>query len=486
MKPDKSNKNSKNIKSDNKSFLKKLGIGNNRRTHFGAILIFAIIGAAIVSYSHAFTILGVFGSDKPLKHPGIQQTKAQLDFVKTKVSSGQQPWKGEYDKAMASRFAKTNYIPSPVAVVSCSSASIAAKTNANGTPMWPQSGCAEQVNDSQAAYTQALLWYYSGNEVYAKNAINILNAWAYKLTEIKFDQPRQADGSQVYNNGHFQAGWAGINFVKAAEIMRYTYKTPTTGGWSAADIAQQEASLKQVYYPLSKDGWSGGQNRQTTLLELNQAIGVFTNDRVGFLQASLNLQEEDIKVLIYLKSDGALPAYPKYKGTQVYKTPDQLASLWTNPTSYANGIEQETCRDLGHMMMGMGSIFNMAETAKIQGLDLYGKEQTRLTTALEFNAAFVNAYLDQTANIPGKTTPVGWAPPNYPCPSFSSTAGGGGNAVAMGWEVGYNHYSNRLKLNLPQTTKAVNRIRTMTGTSAAATRVGNQFAWEILTAAGTP
>ena len=37
-----------------------------------------------------------------------------------------------------------------------------------------------------------------------------------------------------------------------------------------------------------------------------------------------------------------------------------------------SGICQETCRDLGHTQLGIAGMINGAETAFIQGVDLYG------------------------------------------------------------------------------------------------------------------
>src|SRR5690606_15863865 len=47
---------------------------------------------------------------------------------------------------------------------------------------------------------------------------------------------------------------------------------------------------------------------------------------------------------------------------------------------FQNGQAQESCRDLGHTAMGLGGIINTAETAWIQGDDLYGEEQERIIT----------------------------------------------------------------------------------------------------------
>lgn len=38
-----------------------------------------------------------------------------------------------------------------------------------------------------------------------------------------------------------------------------------------------------------------------------------------------------------------------------------------------DGVCQETCRDFGHMQMGMASAMNTAETAHVQGVDLWGE-----------------------------------------------------------------------------------------------------------------
>jgi Alginate lyase len=42
----------------------------------------------------------------------------------------------------------------------------------------PNNGCQAADNDSNAAYVQALLWYMTGNQAYASNAIAIMNAYA--------------------------------------------------------------------------------------------------------------------------------------------------------------------------------------------------------------------------------------------------------------------------------------------------------------------
>jgi hypothetical protein len=61
-----------------------------------------------------------------------------------------------------------------------------------------------------------------------------------------------------------------------------------------------------------------------------------------------------------------------------------------------SGINGETCRDLGHSFYEYSSAFNAAETALLQGVDLWGAEAARLATAFEFNARLL---------LPGAASP---------------------------------------------------------------------------------
>ncbi|WP_029151161.1 hypothetical protein [Microbacterium indicum] len=52
--------------------------------------------------------------------------------------------------------------------------------------------------------------------------------------------------------------------------------------------------------------------------------------------------------------------------------------------TFQNGQTQETCRDLNHTSMGLAGTINAAETASLQGDDLYGEQQARITTAVSY------------------------------------------------------------------------------------------------------
>ncbi|GAA2952543.1 hypothetical protein GCM10011428_85360 [Streptomyces violaceus] len=98
--------------------------------------------------------------------PGVTVSKGQLDFTRSKVDSGAQPWKGAFDRMMASKYADLNRRPEPRAVVECGSYSD------------PNHGCTDEREDAIAAYTQALAWYVTRDERHARKAIELMDAWS--------------------------------------------------------------------------------------------------------------------------------------------------------------------------------------------------------------------------------------------------------------------------------------------------------------------
>ena len=406
-------------------------------------------------------------------HPGILVDKTQLDFVKAKILAGQEPWLSAFNKAKSSYLGSKSYVAKPVAIVQCSQGSY--------TTTYPQSGCVAQNQDAVAAYNQALLWYYTGDATYANKSIEIMNAWASTLTEIKFDQPRDVNGvatyggttgTRIYANGMLQGGWSAQNLTRAAEIMRYTYKSPTTGGWSEADIAKMENNLKTVHYPLNKNGWTAGGNWETTFAEAMTNIGIFSNDTTIYNQG-LNYWRKIAPSLIYLKSDGAIPKSP----SATYTTASAITNLWNNPTSFIDGLSEETCRDLGHTMMGLGGLSDTAETARIQGVDLYGEQQNRFIAGYELNTGYINQMLDQmaaTGQTASQVTASTWKPStNFVCPDFKD----GGASAFLGLELAYNHFATGKGISMPNTKALIERSRP--------TGAGNHLVFETLTHAGT-
>jgi hypothetical protein len=404
-------------------------------------------------------------------HPGVLVSQSDLNFVKARIAANQEPWASAFTRMQNSgmssptilrptayRFSSLSYPPMPVAQVRCWTSSTQLYAEGLGLT---QSGCREQTDDAMAAYTQALMWYFTGNIAYANKAIEIMNAWSATNTEILFDQPRATtNNAQVWGNGKLQAGWTAEIITRAAEIIRYS-----NAGWSSTDITRFSQMLNNVYLPLTITGWTSQSNWQMTFADATINIGIFNDDRATF-NAGVAYWRTKVTSTIYMTSDGVQPVAPNTGSA--YDTPAEINSYWYSPTTYINGLQQETGRDLSHMMMGLGSMSNAAASAGIQGVDLFAEQSTRIRAAYELNAGFTNEYLDEVAQL-GTTPPSAWRPTGWVNPNFKT----GGEAYKGGWEVAYEHYAVQLGIPMPNTEKLVNRLRP-TGTAM-------QLSWETLT-----
>jgi hypothetical protein len=236
-------------------------------------------------------------------------------------------------------------------------------------------------------------------------------------------------------------------FPRAAEIIRYTYT-----GWSSADVARFGTMLRGIYLPEVVQGSSANGNWELSMADATMAIGVFLDDHATF-DAGVALWRGRVPAYVYLSSDGALPRQPPHggKGSQ-----SALIGYWYGETKFVDGIAQETCRDLGHVQLGFAAMTDAAETARIQGIDLYAEQAPRITAAYEFHAKLLD----------------GGAIPSWLC---------GGNVQAVSpsptWEIGYNAYAGREGKSLPYTHKLVEKIRP--------TGVNHHMVWETLTHAET-
>jgi hypothetical protein len=157
-----------------------------------------------------------------------------------------------------------------------------------------------------------------------------------------------------------------------------------------------------------------------------------------------------------------------------------------------DGYSQETCRDMEHVQYGLAAIMNGAETARIQGVDLYREEYQRLVACMEVAALYVNqAPKDMSGKIATYTVPLATA---VTVPSFESSlcpdasgkptvkllnSGSLGTFVAQPtWEIGYNEFAKRLGMDMPNTKQLITTYRSPPSGWVGAT---HHMGWETLT-----
>lgn len=356
-------------------------------------------------------------------HPGVGSSRAQLDFMRSKVLANAQPWKAAYDQMMASKYAQLSRVPRPRAVVEC------------GPYSNPNNGCTDEREDAIAAYTLSLAWYVTRDNRYAGKAIELMDAWSNTIRD------------HTNSNAPLQTAWSASSWPKAAEIMKHVY-----GNWP--NSGRFGTMLRNVYVPEIFNGSNSNGNWELSMIEALQGIGVFLEDKPIYDKAT-SLYRNRVPAFVYLSSDGSLPRTKPGDGRD---TRDEIIGYWHGQTTFVTGLTQETCRDFTHAGYGISAISHVLETSRIQGIDLYPEFGERLRHALGFQSR--------------------WERNLEPVPSWlcKGTLHRGLGPIT---EIGYNAMSFRLGYAMANT-QALTESRRPAGSN-------NLFvAWETLNHASNP
>src|SRR5579859_3389744 len=299
-----------------------------------------------VAMTLVFMVMGSQASAaQTFVHPGVLVSKAQLDFIKAQVNAHVDPIYSAYVNATSNPYGSLTPTVTP-------SNSLTAGPSPAGPPSGgvidcgssssPDTGCTADDEDGTVAYVQALLWYITGNQTYANNAIKNLNAYSH-LTNF------------TNSNGPLQAAWSSSKWPRAAEIIRYS-----NAGWAAADATAFGNMMNTAMVPLIQNGSTNNANWELSMIEGMIGIAVYNNDATLYNHA-LGMLNTDI---------------PKFV--------------------QSTGQNAETCRDMGHALFELAAMINAAETVHIQGGNVYETQKALLSAELEFH----------TGLLEGKSEPV--------------------------------------------------------------------------------
>lgn len=339
-------------------------------------------------------------------HPGVSFSLSQLNYIK--ANQNIEPFASIFLKMKNSMYGDLNYIvkgPPANGIIS------------SGPYNNPDIGASSEDLDATTAVTQAILWYITGIQAYATNTQAILNNYSnlYK--------------KHTNSNALLQVSWTAEKFPIAAEIMKFT-----NSGWSSENQVKFSDMLKKMAREMLNN--NGNYNGNWVLSKCHGLIliSIYLDDTKMFFDAVSNLKSL-IPAYIYISSDGSSP--------KRHKT---ISQSWNNQklfNTFVNGISQETCRDLGHTQLGLGSMFGALEACYIQNLNYYDDFQMRLVSTLEFHSKLLNgtASNDILSNL-------GKIQAKYIAPTF---------------EIGYNAYVNRgvagEKKDLPETKNQLENSR---------------------------
>ena len=362
-------------------------------------------------------------------HPGVLLGARQLAYVRAQVAAGAAPFAAAYAKALASPLAALDYAPQgPPAggVIDC------------GSHSNPNHGCSAEDSDGAAAYLHMVLHAVSGDARHAAAAVRVLNHYASALK------------GYANSNAPLQAAWGLSKWSRAAELAAHL---PNVTGFDAHGFA---AMLARTSLPLVVGGSGSNGNWELAMVEAALGYAVLAEDAAVFDGAVRKWQERVPAYFYSFSEDGGKPR-PAPRGR-----PSWYGQAVFSPAT--SGVAQETCRDEGHTTYGVASASNAAETALLQGVDLWTPAAQRLAGALELNAALL---------LPGAASP-----PDLCSGRAVDVASG---RVMPSYEVAYNRLHNAMGLALPRVEAHLAGLRALPNTIDA-----HMCVCETLTHGGLP
>jgi hypothetical protein len=270
-------------------------------------------------------------------HPGGWHTDADLQRIRSQVTSGQEPWKSAWE-ALKKSDAGANY-------------------QAHVIPQVTDAYAIQR--DGHAAYVLAIKWVASGDQSYARASSNIIDAWTATVQSVADEPMRNGLGSN--------------QMAEAAEILAHGFGG--SAGWVPADIARAKTWFKAVIYPHLKDGASA--NWGTSAMSGIMSMAVFCDDQEMF--------------------DRAVDAY---KHGFVVNGSLKGGCCGVTQYIDATGENAESGRDQPHSQGGIAHLVEVALVAWNQGINLvaYNDQQgvlsygasgaNRLWLGLEYTAKY--------------------------------------------------------------------------------------------------
>ncbi|WP_307519443.1 alginate lyase family protein [Streptomyces umbrinus] len=360
--------------------------------------------AALAVGASATALTGSTAAAAPatFTHPGMLHAYGELNRAKVRVAAGNEPWLSGWNRLTANSHSAGTWTARPQATI------IRGGTGENYSLLY---------NDIHAAYQNALRWKIAGTTAHGDKARDILNAWSATLTTVTGNADR-----------FLAAGIYGYQFANAAELMR---------GYSGFDLDRFKTMMLNVFYPLNNQFLNSHNDACITnywanwdLCTMNSilAIGILCDDAAKYDEA-----------VNYFKN-GAGNGSINHAVPFVYDS-EGLAQ-W-----------QESGRDQGHTMMGMGQMGAFCEMAWSQGEDLYGYGDNRFMKAAQYVAKY---NLGQDVPFTRYTWGSGQNCAQQAHTVISANSRG---QIRPVWDILHYHYARRRGLSVPYITAMAESVR---------------------------
>ncbi len=162
-------------------------------------------------------------------HPGVGLTQPILENARRQIAAGAEPWTSSFRAMQQSSAAG-------IAVTS-SNRSSADPTKPASDAFNSQGFNGRFIADGLKSYTQAVLYVLTGEEVYRKNALDIIRIWE-QMDPAKYE---------YFTDSHIHTGIPLNRMVSAAELLRYSSCADGAYPWTDADT---EAFTRNLVVPV--------------------------------------------------------------------------------------------------------------------------------------------------------------------------------------------------------------------------------------------
>lgn len=352
-------------------------------------------------------------SKKGFLHPGILHTKADVQRMRTGVKAGEPPYVEGLKVLTDNPFTDPNWNPRPLETV---------VRGGHGDCV------AQMYIDIHRAYQCTMVWAVTRSKPHGKAACRIMNAWSEKLKTVTGNADR-----------FLAMGIHGYQFASIAEMLR---------DHPDFNVPQMKKMLREVFFPGNRtflvgnpDGGKDHNGACITNYWANWdlcniasviAIGIFCDDHEIF----------DL-------------------GIEYFKFGAGNGSIYNAiPFCHPGGLGQfqESGRDQGHTLMGIGLLGYICEMAWNQGIDLYGWADNRILKAAEYVSRYNNGY-----DVPFEMYEWGKGVDCHVDRQYEVSGYGRGHVRPV-WEIIYNHYVMRKGMSAPNVEEVVTKHRPEGGT----------------------
>lgn len=335
-------------------------------------------------------------------HPGLLSTQADFDRMKVEVGRGASPWIEDWMLLQSNPHDSLAWKPSSETVVV-----------RGGTVDRHAENYHHLYNDIAAAYSDCLDWKVSGDTAKADKAVQILNAWSSSLVEITGTSDK-----------YLASGIYGYQIANDGEILR------TYAGWSQKDFKRFQDMMLRVFYPMNRDFLAGHNGAAIDHYWANWDLANNASMiAIGVLADRHDIYDQAVGYYLHGAGNGSLQHL-------VWKIYDNGLGQW-----------QESGRDQGHSMLGVGLAGAICQMAWNQGDDVFGADDNRLLKGAEYVAKY-----NLGEDVPYTT----YSNSDVVQKVISPVARGGKRPI---WELIYNHYVVLKGLKAPYVEKYAALVR---------------------------